>query len=989
MKMKLLWMMTLCMALLVRSSFAQNFQVRGVVKDQQSNPLPGAAIMIKGTQQGVVTDVDGNYQIEVPSAQSVLVFSYVGFLATEETVGSRSEISVVLSADLQNLQEVVVIGYGTQKRGDVTTAISSVSTKDLTERPIMQAAQALQGKAAGVQVTQPSGKPGSALSIRVRGATSVQAGNEPLYVIDGVPTTDSRDLNINDIESIQVLKDASSAAIYGARASNGVVIITTKRGKANTSQVNFSSYYGIANIAKPIDVLNPQQYNDLMGEMGYPVNTNGETTDWNKEVFTTGKNQNYQLSFSGGTDKNRYFVSGAYTKDQGIIKPSEYNRYALRINLDNQVKSWFKLTTNLSYANARIRDVKDNNNAGRNAVVLGALGAPPTMGIYTTGDNGKQQFTMNPNKAGWDNPLGAMFGPTEGTRDHRVFGNVVGELSLHENLKLRSNFGIDFLNHNNDYYLDPFRTSEGRGSNYSTHGLGSSTRSNSFTYLWENTANYEKTIDKHNFSVLAGTTIQKNRWNNAYIAGRDFPEDVTVKTLNAANVITNAYTETSEWFLNSYLGRVMYNFDSKYLITANFRADGSSKLAKGNRWGFFPSVSAGWRISSESFMQDVKIINDLKLRGGWGQNGNQEGLSNYASYGLNSYTRRTPTNPPSGPAINGPNYAPNPDLRWETTTQSNIGIDVSFLESRLTLSADAYLKKTKDLLLNVSLPNTSGYAYIPRNSGKLENKGFEFVLSSINKESGDFLWTTDFNMSFNKNKITELELNKTYRYATVESRSDQIILLQEGLGLGTFFGYVAEGVNPETGDMIYKDLNQDGKVSPSDRTVLGFAQPKFVYGLNNSFRFKSFELAFLLQGSQGNKAFNASRMETEGMYDSKNQSTEVLRRWKQAGDITDIPRATDGNVNNSVVSSRFVENASFLRMKSLTLSYTLKRDWIEKLKLSRAQVYVTSQNLFTITNYKGFDPEVNAFTTSGATLGIDYGTYPMTRSFIAGLNIQF
>lgn len=982
-------MVLLFWAGLAGASLAQSVRVQGVVKDEKNETLPGASVLLKGTQAGVATDTDGRFSIDVPSASSVLVFSYIGYNTVEETVGNRTEIEITLTVDQRNLQEVVVIGYGTQKKGDVTTAISSVSTKDLTERPITQAAQALQGKAAGVQVTQPSGKPGSALSIRVRGATSVQAGNEPLYVIDGVPTMDSRDLNINDIESIQVLKDASSAAIYGARASNGVVIITTKRGKANASQVNFSSYYGFSNIAKSIDVLNPAQYAELMNEMGYSASTTGETTDWNKEVFSTGKNQNYQLSFSGGTDKNRYFVSGAYTKDEGIIKPANYNRYAVRINLDNEIKSWFKLTTNLSYANSRIRDVKDNNNAGRNAVVLGALGAPPTMGIYTTDADGRRQYTMNPNKAGWDNPLAAMFGPTEGTRDHRVFGNVVGELSLLENLKLRSNFGIDFFNHSNDYYLDPFMTTEGRGANNSTHGLANATRSNSFTYLWENTVNYEKAVDKHHFSALTGTTIQKNRWNNSYMAGRDFPDDVTVKTLNAANVITNAYTETSEWFLNSYLGRIMYNFDSKYLVTANFRADGSSKLAKGNRWGFFPSVSAGWRISSEPFMDDVKVINDLKIRGGWGQNGNQEGLSNYASYGLNSFTRRTPTDPPSGPAVSAPVYAPNPDLRWETTTQANLGVDVSILESRITLTADAYLKKTNDLLLNVPLPNTSGYTYIPRNSGKMENKGFEFVISSINRESGDFLWTTDLNMTFNRNKITELELSKTYRYATVEGRSDQIILLQEGLGLGTFFGYIADGVNPETGDMIYRDVNNDGAFSPSDRTVLGSAQPKFIYGLNNSVSWKGFELAFLLQGSQGNKAFNASRMETEGMYDSKNQSLEVLRRWKQQGDITDIPRATDANVYNSLVSSRFVENASFLRMKNVTLSYTLGRDVAEKLRLSRAQVYLTSQNLFTITKYKGFDPEVNAFTSSGATLGIDYGTYPVSRSFVLGLNVQF
>ncbi|WP_353719026.1 SusC/RagA family TonB-linked outer membrane protein [Dyadobacter sp. 676] len=591
---------------------AQEIVVKGVVRDQQNQSLPGASVLVKGTQSGTVTDVDGNYSITVPNEQAVLVVSFIGYETQEVTVGSQTKIDVTLGADLKTLNEVVVIGYGTQKRGDVTTSIASVDTKDIEERPILQAAQALQGKAAGVQVTQPSGKPGSALSIRVRGATSVQAGNEPLYVVDGVPTMDTRDLNVNDIESIQVLKDASSAAIYGARASNGVVIVTTKRGKANQSQVNFSAYYGFSNIAKKIDVLNPQQYADLMNEMGHNITVGSETTDWNKEVFTTGHNQNYQLSFSGGNDKNRYFVSGAITKDQGIIKPASYRRYSFRMNLDNQIKNWFKLTTNVSYSNARIRDVKDNNNAGRNAVVLGALGAPPTMGVYSQDSVRGTIFSTNPLKAGWDNPLAAMFGPDQSARDNRIFGNVAGDFTLAKGLVFRSNFGIDFMNHANDYYLDPYRTTEGWGANGSTHGLGNATRSNSFTYLWENTLNYEKKWEKHEFSALAGTTVQKNNWNNSYIAGRDFPSDGVVKTMNAANEITEAYTEQSEWFLNSYLGRLMYNFDSKYLITANFRADGSSKLAKGNQWGFFPSVSAGWRISAEPFMEDVKFITDLE-----------------------------------------------------------------------------------------------------------------------------------------------------------------------------------------------------------------------------------------------------------------------------------------------------------------------------------------------------------------------------------------
>jgi TonB-linked SusC/RagA family outer membrane protein len=961
---------------------AQDIAVQGKVVDQQNLPLPGVSVKVKNSNMATSTDTNGQFTLKAGSGD-VLVFTFIGF-KTQEVIAGPEVINLTMTEESTQLNEVVVIGYGTQKRGDVTTSIASVSTKDIESRPIVQAAQALQGKAAGVQVSQPSGKPGSALSIRVRGATSVQAGNEPLYVIDGVPTTDSRDLNVNDIASIQVLKDASSAAIYGARAANGVVIVTTKRGKANTSNINFSTYYGFANLSKKINVLNPEQYSELMQEMGYSINAD-EVTDWTKEVFKTGQNQNYQLSFSGGNDKNQYFVSGALTKDEGIVRPADYNRYAFRMNLDNQVKEWFKLSTNLSYSNAKIHDVKDNDNAGRNAVILGALNAPPTMGIYMYDDQGRRMYTMNPNKSGWDNPLGAIYGPTQSSMDNRVFGNVTGDLSIIKNLRLRSNFGIDYLNHKYDFYIDYIQTTPGRNA----HGSAQAEKSNSFTYLWENTINFDQSWDKHNVSALAGMTIQKNRWNNSFISGRDFPEDPTVKTLNAANQIDDASTNESEWFLNSYLARVMYNYESKYLLTVNFRADGSSKLASNHRWGYFPSVSAGWRISGEPFMEDVAVINDLKIRGGWGQNGNVEGLANYASLGLNTFSRRSPTDPPSGPAVNPPSdKMPNPDLRWETTTQTNIGIDLSMFNSRLTFTADAYIKKTKDLILPVQLPSTTGYNSIDRNSGKLENKGLEFVISSVNMNNDAFKWNTDFNISFNKNKITDLELTQIYRYQAVEGR-DQIAILQKGVSLGTYSGYKAEGVDPATGDMIYRDINGDGVVTPTDRTFLGSAQPDFTYGLNNDFTYKNWNFSFLFQGSQGNKAFNASRIETEGLYDSKNQSTEVLKRWTTPGQITDIPRATDGNVYNSRISSRFVEDASFLRLKSATLSYELGEKVAEKLKLNRLSVYITGQNIFTITNYKGFDPEINAFTSSGATLGIDYGTYPTARAFILGLNMQF
>ncbi|QHS59056.1 SusC/RagA family TonB-linked outer membrane protein [Chitinophaga agri] len=975
--------------LLALWSFAmaqQDITVKGHVQDKQGNSLPGVSIKIKGTSKGAASQPDGSFTIQV-APTAILELSYVGYETQDVAVGGRTQLTITLSDTKTDLGEVVVIGYGTQKKRDITTSVASVNTKDIAERPITQTAAALQGKAAGVQVTQPSGKPGAAFSVRVRGATSVQAGNEPLYVIDGVPTTDTRDLNTNDIETITVLKDASSAAIYGARASNGVVLITTKRGRLGDAVINFNTYYGVSRIGKKIDVLDATQYNDLMKEMGFNVVTPTTTTNWLDEVFRTGKNQNYQLSASGGSEKSKYFISGAYTKDDGMVKPAQYNRRVFRANLDNQLKPWLKLTTNISYSNVDLKDVKDNANAGRNAAILGALNAPPIIGIYETDADGRRRYTMNPYKSGWDNPLAAIEGPTQGTKDNRILGNAAMDINFTKDLKFRTNYGIDYTNHKYDYYLDYIMTTPGRLD----HGYATSQRYNTLTWLWENTLNYDKSWKKHNISALGGVTSQKNNYDVTNQTGRDFPADPTVKTLNAANQIVGD-TYESQWFLMSYLGRVMYNYDSKYLLTVNFRADGSSKLDKKHKWGYFPSVSAGWRLSAEPFLKDVKAISDLKVRAGWGQNGNVEGLSPYASLGLNNFVRQTPTSPLSGPGITLPPGAPNPDLKWETTTQTNVGIDLSLFDSRLTFTADAYIKKTKDLLLNVPFPQSAEYDYMPRNSGALENKGLEFLVSTVNIDKKDGLrWSTDFNIAFNRNRLTDLQLTQVYNYAAVENR-DYIITLRKGLPLGTFFGYVSEGVDPKTGDVIYKDVNNDGNVTPTDRTVIGNAQPSFTYGMNNNLAYKNWSLSFLFQGSQGNEVFNASRMETEGMYDSKNQSTEVLRRWRAAGQVTDIPRATNGDVTNSRTSSRFVENGSFLRMKSATLSYNLPQRALSTLHLSRLMVYATAQNLFTITKYKGFDPEVNAYAgdaANGVTLGIDYGTYPVARTFVLGLNLSF
>jgi len=487
------------------------------------------------------------------------------------------------------------------------------------------------------------------------------------------------------------------------------------------------------------------------------------------------------------------------------------------------------------------------------------------------------------------------------------------------------------------------------------------------------------------FTGLAGNSLQKFTGNDSYLSGNDFPADTLVRTLWAANVISGG-TSRQEWALASFFARATYDFNHKYYLTATVRRDASSKLA--NKWGSFPSFSAGWRLSSEKFMRSLIFIDDLKIRGGWGKNGNQEGISNYASYGLISYTRRTPKNPLAGPSATQTTYG-NPDLKWETTTQSNIGFDLSMFKTRLILNFDVYLKKTTDVLLNVELSNTLPISSIQTNAGDIENRGIEFNINSVNLDK-KFKWFTDFNMSFNRNKVTALNYTNVYYDGGIYSNNQDVSIVKVGLPLGSFFGYVSEGVDPATGDIKYKDLNSNGITDPGDRTVIGNAQPDFIFGLTNTISYKRFDLSVFFQGSYGNDVYNATRIDLEGMFDSKNQSIAVMRRWTTENTITDMPRAVrNGSVNNVSNSSRFVEDGSYVRLKSLTLSYKVFENNARFKAIKNLSVYITGQNLLTFTNYTGFDPEVNAFGSSSTTLGVDYGTYPQARSIIVGINVEF
>jgi TonB-dependent starch-binding outer membrane protein SusC len=967
---------------LLSSMFAQETRiVRGLVTDADNNPLPGVTIRLKNTQTGTTTDFDGRFSIRLVSGE--LVFSFVGFKDFVAQLSSTdNDLRITLQEDILLLEETVVIGYGVQRKKDLTTAVAVVDEKEFRNKPITSAAQALQGKAAGVQVIQPSGKPGGEMAVRVRGATSVLAGNEPLYVIDGVPSENIKGLNPNDIVSMSVLKDASSAAIYGARAANGVVIISTRRGETNAQPLlQFSTYYGISNLRKNIEVLNTKRYRELMDEI-IPGGLDPSQTDfnnWADIVFGTGNTQSHQLSYSQGNEKSSQYVSIGYLSDQGIVKPARFDRYNLRINLDNQIKDWIKLGTTLNLIHMKTKDTPDNASSGRGGVIMSTLNTPPFLNIYK--NDGSGQFDPNPFQPSWENPVAYMEGPDQEAIDNQLLGSVFAEATLLKDLKFLSRFGLEYNNYQWDYYLDPFRTNFGRNNN----GLGRATKSNAQTVLWENLLTYNLKYENHKLDLLAGSSVQRHKWNQSYIEGSDFPENTSVRTLNAANIIT-ANTWIEEWAVASIFTRMAYDYNNRYYATFSLRRDGSSKLA--NPWGTNPSFSMGWRVSSESFMKSLTFIDDFKIRGGWGKMGNQDGIPNYSAYGLINYYRRPPTNPLSGPAQVQVTYG-NPDLRWETTAQTNLGFDLTMLKNRLNLTIDLYLKQTDDVLLNVQLDNSLPITTIQTNNGNIENKGFEFNINAVPMDKKNFRWIADFNMSFNRNIVTALEYTDMHYFGRIYSNNQDVSIIKVGLPVGSFYGYVSEGVDPETGMIKYKDVNNNGIFDTGDRTVIGNAQPDFILGFTNSFTYKKFDLNVFFQGSYGNDIYNATRIDLEGMFDSKNQSTSVLNRWKQPGDITDIPRAVgNGNVDNVRNSSRFVEDGSYIRLKSITLNYRILENpkWNT---IKRLSVYITGYNLLTFTNYSGFDPEVNAYGNSAVEMGIDYGTYPQARTIIVGLNVEF
>lgn len=980
--------------------------ISGTVSDKEG-PLAFVTVLAKGTTAGASTNEDGKYRLEIPSDASTLVFSLVGYKTIEREIGSSSTIEVMLEEDVFELDEVVVTGYSSVRRKDITGSISSVDGKAIADVPVVGVQNALQGRAAGVQVVSNNGAPGAGIDVRVRGSTSITASNQPLFVVDGVPVVSGNfsqngvgnaglnalaDINPNDIESIEVLKDASTAAIYGSRGANGVVLITTKKGKAGKTQISLNSSYGVQSAWNTIDMLDADQYYDelledaAMNRFGVGIAALGiakgtGNTNWQDEIFRTGNITDNTLSISGGNNKTRFFSSLSYFQNEGIVKNTQQDRYSGRLNVEHRASSKFKMGMNMSFTNNTIQRVQNDNNIY--GAVSTALLLPPDIPVY----NEDGTYASN---YGLENPFAAVTEYQNHATSNRVIGNIFGAYEIVEGLTFKANLGTDMTAFREDVY-EPVVLQSARGSN----GRGFVGQRTFLRWLTEYTLTYDKEVGKSSFRALAGAGFQQDISEGSSVDVTDFPtQDFT--TLNSGANVTAASAFWTANALQSYFGNVEYSYDQKYILNAVFRTDGYSAFGQNNRFGYFPSVSAAWRISDEGFMDNVEFFNDLKLRVGYGVTGNNN-IGNFDAQQLYGGGFNYLAQPGIAPSQLG-----NPDLRWETTNQLNVGLDFTILKNRISGTVDYFDKRTNDLLLDRPIPTTSGFTTVITNIGNIKNTGIEFSLRTRNLV-GELKWTTDFNIARIRNEVTALFEDQPIN-AGFASR------VEVGQSIGSFYGYrvdrlfqtsdfdangtlndgIATQPNAAAGDIKFADLNNDGVINDEDREILGSAQPDLVGGMTNTLSYKGLELNFFLQFSVGNQILNNNAVFGEGMNSVFNQTARTLDRWTPENTDTDMPRAVWGDPNgNRRDSDRFIEDGSYLRLKTATLSYNFPQSVYSAIGLGGLRIYVAGQNLLTFTNYSGFDPEVNTFDGSNISLGTDFLTYPQARSIVGGINLTF
>ena len=991
---RLRMMVCLIGMLLPMCMFAQQITVQGVVKDQTGETVIGASVMEKGTTNGTITGIDGDFSLNM-SPNGTLVVSFVGYKTQEVQVKGQKQRQVVLADVAEMLEEVVEIWYGTMKKSDLTGAVSSIGNKDIKDSPVSNLGQAIQGKISGVQIVD-AGKPGDNVSIKIRGLGSIN-NCDPLVVIDGVPTDlGLSSLNMADVERLDVLKDASATAIYGSRGANGVVMITTKRGTEGKGKLAVSANYSFQNATNVPSLLNAAQYaelsNDMMVNSGRNPNPEwanpselGAGTDWMDELLRTGVMQNYTVSYSGGNEKSHYYVSGGFLDQSGIVKSVNYRRFTFQSNSDAQVLKWLKFSNNITFS----ADTKKSGsyNIGDALKALPIYPVKNEDGSWSGPDGNSEWYgsTRNP------------IGPTElnksQTDGYNFLANLTAELTFTKWLKFKSTFGYDakfwFIdNFTPKYNWKPTPTEE--TSRYKSDNK-------SFTYLWDNYFLFDHTFaEKHRVGLMAGMSAQ---WNtNDYLNAQKnvFMFDNVHEMDNGEEMYAIGGNET-EWALLSYMARVNYSYEDRYLLTATIRRDGSSRFGKKHRWGTFPSVSVAWRASQEKWFPKNDYINDLKVRAGYGVTGSQASVGNYsylASYNTSVY----PFGISSGnqTALVSSTLA-NPYIHWEEVAQTNIGFDASLFNSRVMFSFDAYLKETRDMLVKASIPITSGFEDTTTtytNAGKVRNQGIEMSLHTINL-TGELGWETNLTATYNKNKIKDL--NSDVPYYINQINNSYVTMLAKDYPINVFYGYVTDGIfqnqsevnthavqpGAEPGDIRFRDLNNDGVINDSDRTVIGNPNPSWLFSMNNSLSYKGFELSVFLQGIAGNKIYNANNIDNTGMAAAYNQTTDVLKRWQGEGTSNSMPRAVFGDPNqNTRVSDRFVENGSYLRLKNITLSYTFPKQWLQKTQIENARLSLSCENVATITGYSGFDPEVGIN-------GIDQNRYPISRTFSLGLNFNF
>ncbi|GEO04404.1 SusC/RagA family TonB-linked outer membrane protein [Adhaeribacter aerolatus] len=1026
-------------------AFAQGRAISGkVTSKEEGGALPGVSVLVKGTTNGTITNTDGNYQLNVPD-NATLVFSFIGFTSQEVAVGNRTTVDVAMLPDAKALSEVVVIGYGTQTKRAVTGSVASVGYDKFKDRSFSNVTQALAGELPGVNITQAQGAPGQSPIIRIRGISSITAGTNPLYVVDGLPMENFNLNNINpqDIESVEVLKDASSAAIYGSRGANGVVIITTKLGKVGKTSINASYEFGQQEVTRKIDLMDAQQFVNYYvdahnnawtasgpGRLASDPNsvrptqfripedfvTNpqqfGKGTDWQDVMYRTAPSHNTQLSVSGGTDKTQFLFSGAYLDQEAVLDRNYYKRLSLRTNIKQTISEKIAIGANLAFTG--IYDRTDGTQGKSDVVSLGVQ-SDPIFPVYNElGNLGFKdpnstwyRFATYTDLQLW-HPYSLTREIAKQNKSFNTMGTAYLEYNIIKDLKFRTSINGNLYNTRYNAYQN-----KDMKFGYSSALAARGDVNNSFMLNWltENTLTYDRHFGSHGVTALVGYTAQKQRDEYSSVTAGNFPNDL-VQTLNAGTV-NGGTSLASEWSMLSYLARVNYNFLDRYFLTGTIRRDGSSRFGTNTKWGYFPSVSAGWLVSDENFLKNVTLINNLKLRASYGVAGNNQ-IPNYGPIGLLGNQNYVYGNNLAN-GLNVTNIA-NQDLKWEKTTQLNLGVDVGLLSNRLNLTAEVYSSTTNDLLLFVPVPDLTGFSTQLTNIGKMRNRGFEFGLNSRNLV-GNFNWTTDFNLSVNRNKVLQLGPGNAPIVYT-----DFVVTVKTEVGqpLSNYYGYVFDGVyknqaeidasphDPTTtpGDPIVRDVNGDGKITEADRTTIGNYQPNFTSGLTNTFSYKGLELSFMLQGSFGGEVAN-QLIRYNGIWNGgRNAYAEVANYWRSESDPGDgkhfKPTVAPRGLQEKF-SSYWVEDGSFVRIKNVRVSYALPSNLLTRLPVKSARIFLNAENVHLFSKYLNYDPENTTYpaTTysptatsasgipSGTMLGVDYGSYPVPRIVTLGARFEF